>query len=455
MFRLPFAAAFFAGCVAAVLGFSPAAAMTPSAPPPFDAAAKASELERIGALVADHYVYADKAAAIAAEVRGLKSAPDLAGAADRSTWAAALTRRLTPHDAHFAVTWKPPAAAAEVGRPASGEHAGPDLVEAATNYGFDAVQRLPGNIAYVRLSYFAGFDRSLTGAEAPAARRTAEAALALIATTDAVIFDLRDNGGGSPDMIDLLLTPFFGDKPVLLNRFYQREGDRTIDFTTFANFEGARRPSTPIYVLTSGRTASAAEEFSYDVQTQKRGIVVGETTYGGANPGDFFDAGDGFSVFISTGAAVNPITGRNWDGVGVKPDIPVPAADALTRTQTLALTEVLKNNESSAPTEARWTLERLTAIEGGARVAHPADYVGDFAGRVVTLDGGQLAYHRERFPTQRLIALGGDAFALEATPGVRLSFERDGAGKVAALLIAGVDGSAARYPKSVKAAEGR
>jgi hypothetical protein len=425
-----------------------AAADTASAPPPFDAAARASELERIAALVDQHYVYADKATAIAAEVRGLKSDPELSGAADRMTWAAVLTRRLAAHDAHFSVIWAP--GVVRSGAMASGGESSADADRqlAASNYGIDAVERLPGNIGYVRLSYFAQFDRTLTGDKTPPARRAAEAALALIQTTDAVIFDLRGNSGGSPDMIDLLLAPFFGDKPVLLNRFYQREGDHTVDFTTVANFQGVRRATAPVYVLTSGRTGSAAEEFAYDVQTQKRGVIVGETTYGAADPGGSFDAGDGFSVFISTGAAVNPVTGHNWEGVGVKPDVAVPAQDALARAQALALTAVLAKDASSAPTEARWTLERLSAAQAGVQVGRAADYVGDFSGRGVSLQGERLVYRRATMSPLAMLPLGDDAFALDVSPPLRLTFERDDAGKVAALVIASADGVKTRYARS-------
>jgi hypothetical protein len=352
------AAALLAALPRAAACAPPPAAAAPAHP--FGPQARARALDRIAALIESKYVYKDKAAAIAAEVRALESDPELARARDQEMWAAILGRRLKAHDIHFNVSWAPPGA----NRPVLTAAAAPpspeamDRMMAADNYGFQAVERLPGNIGYVRMSYFADFDRDLTGDKTPGARRAGEAVLRLISNTDAVIFDLRQNGGGSPDMIDLLLSGFFGDKPVLLNRFYQREGDRKIDFTTLADYAGPRRPNVPIYVLVSGRTGSAAEEFAYDVQTQKRGLIVGETTAGGANPGAPFDAGDGFQVFVSFGAAINPITGTNWEGVGVKPDVAVASADALSRAQTLALETVLKQKASTTPVEARWTLER-------------------------------------------------------------------------------------------------
>jgi retinol-binding protein 3 len=439
-----------------VAGAPPAVAATPppaasaAAVPAFDAAARARELDRIAALIEGHYVYKDKAAVIAAEVRGLTSDPELRAATDRSLWAAILTRRLGVHDLHFNVSWAPPQArgAPSLAAPGASDPGALERQMAGSNYGFDAVERLPGNIGYVRMSFFAPFDRA--AAKTPGARRAGEAALALIENTDAVIFDVRRNGGGSPDMIDLLLTPFFGDKPVLLNRFYQREGDHSVGFTTLANFTGVRRPKTPVYVLISARTASAAEEFAYDVQTQKRGLIVGETSMGAANPGGDFDAGDGFSVFISTGAAVNPITGGNWERVGVNPDVVVPAADALARAQALALDQVVKTNASTSPTEARWTLDTLNAQAAGVRLdpARASEYVGDFADRTVAQRDGGLAYHRDRFPPAQLIPLGGDVFAVDGAPTTRISFERDAAGKVAVLVVANSDGGSSSFAKT-------
>lgn len=420
---------------------------------PFGPEARAEALGRIADLIQSKYVYKDKAAAIAAEVRGLTSDPELARARDQDMWTAILSRRLKAHDVHFDVSWSPP----EAKRPTLTAAVQPspeqmDRMIAVSNYGFQDVERLPGNIGYIRTSFFAPFDRSLTGDRTPGARRTAEAALRLIAHTDAVIFDLRQNAGGSPDMIDLLLSGFFGDKPVLLNRFYEREGDKTVDFTTLADYAGPRRPTVPVYVLVSGRTVSAAEEFAYDVQTQKRGLVVGETTAGGADPGATFDAGDGFQVFVSVGAALNPVTGTNWERVGVKPDVAVASADALARARVLALESLLKRNASTAPVEARWTLERLNAERAGMHLTpnEAAAYVGTYGGWRVAIEDGVLVYRRDRAPALRLIPLGDDAFALDGLSS-RATFERSGDRKVTVMTITDTDGDVTSFARSADA----
>jgi hypothetical protein len=237
---------------------------------------------------------------------------------------------------------------------------------------------------------------------------------------------------------------------VLLNRFYQREGDRTVDFTTLANYAGPRRPDTPLFVLISGATVSGAEEFAYDIQTQKRGVVVGETSAGGANPGGVFDAGDGLQIFISTGAAKNPLTGTNWEGVGVKPDVQVPADQALERAHLLALQAVLTKMASTDPTEARWTLERLDAQRAGARATpkEDASYVGQFGNRRVSLEDGALVYRREHRPPLRMISLGGDSFALADAPRTRLVIEKGPDGRASLLVVQSADGDRASFART-------
>ncbi len=108
----------------------------------------------------------------------------------------------------------------------------------------------------------------------------------------------------------------------------------------------------PLFVLTSSETFSGGEEFIYNVQTQKRGLIIGEVTGGGANPGGMFPAGNGIAVFIPTGRAINPITKTNWEGVGVKPDIEIPRDDALEKAIALAGAEAEKYRQKILDTAA-------------------------------------------------------------------------------------------------------
>jgi hypothetical protein len=157
----------------------------------------------------------------------------------------------------------------------------------------------------------------------------------LLENTDAVIIDLRRNGGGDPHTVQLLCSYFF-DKPTHLNSLYWRDGDRTEEFWTLADLPGQRMADVPLFVLTSNYTFSGAEEFTYNMQTRKRATIVGETTGGGANPGGMVPVGERFGIFIPTGRAINPVTKTNWEGTGITPDVAVGAADALDTAITLA-----------------------------------------------------------------------------------------------------------------------
>ena len=192
--------------------------------------------------------------------------------------------------------------------------------------GFAEARKIEGNIGYLDLRGFAGLWWG---------RPVADHYMALLGTSDAMIVDLRKNGGGDPSMVQYLCSYFFEGK-VHLNSLYWRQGDRTEEFWTLESVGGTKMPDVPLFVLTSSRTFSGAEEFSYNMQTQQRATLVGATTGGGANPGGGFSINPQLTVFIPTGAAVNPITGTNWEGVGVVPDVKVPVEEALDKAIELA-----------------------------------------------------------------------------------------------------------------------
>ena len=165
-----------------------------------------------------------------------------------------------------------------------------------------------------------------------------------LANADAIIFDMRQNGGGHPGLIQYICSYLF-DAPTHLNSLYWRQGDRTEEFWTLDDVPGPKMPDVPVFVLTSSYTFSGAEEFSYNLQTRERATLVGETTGGGANPGGRMPVNQRFGIFIPTGRAINPITGTNWEGIGVVPDIAVDADEAYDTA--LAMAWVLPSNKSA------------------------------------------------------------------------------------------------------------
>ncbi len=188
------------------------------------------------------------------------------------------------------------------------------------NYGFKEIKILQGNIGYLNLTDLD--DPSVAG-------DTAAAAMKMLENSYAIIIDLRENGGGPPSMVQLLASYFLAPQPVLLNSFYKRKENITKQFWSLPYVKGNRMPDTPLYLLTSSKTFSAAEEFCYDFQQMKRAIVIGENTIGGAHPGGRVKATKHYNVWTPTARAINPISNKNWEGIGIKPNLAVPAENAL------------------------------------------------------------------------------------------------------------------------------
>jgi retinol-binding protein 3 len=326
-----------------------------------DVAIRGAVIEGILNTLQRYYVFPEVARRMEEDIRGRLSNGDY----DGITTGSALRDTLTAHlqevsrDKHLRVFFSAEPRPIRLERePSVEEQEEFRRYAAARNFGFERVERLAGNVGYLDLR---GFFPAEVGGD------VAVAAMRFLANASALIIDLRQNGGGSPDMVALISSYLF-DQPTHLNNLYWREGDRTQQFWTLPYVPGKRSAATPVYVLTSNHTFSGAEEFAYNLRNLKRAVIVGEVTGGGAHPGGGFPIDEHFGVGVPTGRAINPISGTNWEGTGVTPDILVSQEDALKVAHAAALKALLEQpNEQNGRTvrDLREEMQRALAALAG------------------------------------------------------------------------------------------
>ena len=312
------------------------------------------------------YIFPEASAAMCNHIRSRLEAGAYADIDEFSAFTRQLTLDLLSihEDRHVAVfPWRPPAEPTEdQDEEAETEDQIYGDMEGA-NFGFRKVDILPGNIGYIDLRMFYPADRG---------GPTARAAMNLLAHTDGLVFDLRDNGGGCPTMVQLLASYLFDELKHLCTTLHLGEG-RIEQHWTLPYVDGPRLSHVPVYVLTSRSTFSAAEDFTYNLQQLGRITVVGEQSRGGAHPVDLFRFKDLSCQLLSPIArSVNPITDSNWEGTGVTPDIDVPADEALNT----ALTDLFHRLKDSTDDETKtqrwdWGLTRVKALQEPAPMNAP------------------------------------------------------------------------------------
>ena len=247
-----------------------------------DSAMKSETIDVLLKELNNRYVFPDVAKKIETDIRARQKNKEYDAITSGQEFAKKLTEdlQLISRDKHMRMRFsaQPMPVREKRGEPTEAEKADYNRMMKINNYGFVKIENMRGNIGYID---FRGFMDPEGGAE------TVAAAMNFVNNSDALIFDLRQNGGGDPAMVALICSYLFGDK-VHLNDLYWREGNETKEFWTNPNVAGKKFLGRDVYVLTSKRTFSGAEEFSNNLKVLKRATIVGETTGGGANPGGVF-----------------------------------------------------------------------------------------------------------------------------------------------------------------------
>lgn len=297
-------------------------------------AVRQKTIDAISEKLTDYYVYPDIAAKMIQAVHDHQKHGDYNSIVDGNEFADVLTRdlRAVSHDRHLFVGYDPyilpagPGSSSGPRQPSRADEARFRTMMEHDNCTFSKVEILDHNVGYVKFGAFPS--PNICGP-------TVLAAMNFVAHTDALIFDLRENHGGDPDMVDLMVSYLFRE-PTHINDLTNRHDNETHQYWTLPWIPGPRFVDQPVYVLTSHQTFSGGEEFTFDLKTQKRATIVGETTGGGAHPVRGMPAGDHFTIGVPFGRPINPVTKGDWEGTGVEPDVKVSAADALTTAQKLA-----------------------------------------------------------------------------------------------------------------------
>ena len=288
------------------------------------------------------------------------------------------------------------------------------------NYGFQEIEILPGNIGYLRLG---GFSYEYDAYE------VAIAAMQFLANTDALIIDLRRNGGGSPEMVQFLCSYVLDNPRKHLNSFYYKEEEKTTQYWTYTYLPGKRLEKVDVYLLTSNSTFSAAEEFAYNLKNMKRATVVGEVTGGGAHDNRFLALNDRFMMSLPFARAENPITKANWEGVGVEPDVKVPTGIALETAEVLAIRRLAEREKDPRFKKTyEWVAETYDAQLNPVTVNVDVlkSYEGVYGPRRITFEDGSLFYQRDGQVRMKMIPLAEDYFMFRQIDSFRLKILREG-----------------------------
>jgi DNA-binding MarR family transcriptional regulator len=304
------------------------------------------------------------------------------------------------HDGHLYLNSDPEQYAATIAPPRS--DAGLDAyrrrLAIRTHSGLTKLEILPGNLRYLQVEAF-----HWTPVLTPAAY---DDALKFLSDGDALILDLRENGGGNSDAVDYLAR--------LLRPLAKRK---------------------PLYILVDAHVASAAEAISYGFQQEKLATIVGGTTYGAANNNKKLPIAPQFILSVSYNRPVNPISGTNWEGVGVVPDLKVPSTQALAAAELDAYRRLRSTPGLAAERAAEYT---WAAVATDAQLhpvviaaAHLQTLVGDYGTISVRYADGALRLNRSDRPKwQKNLLLAplsaDDTFQVEGSEDLRLRFTRSG-----------------------------
>ncbi len=408
-------------------------------PPPIDDAARAEILQWISETMSERYVDPDVAEAMVDEVRSRAAEGAYRDLVDSGSFLHAVEQdlRAVSDDKHVGL-W-PERLEDVVEDDTDYTPADPDYVEhlRRTNYGYKKIEILPGNVGYLRIDEFA---HSVLGGP------TTIAVMNTVGNTDALIIDLRWNGGGA-GLVGYICGYLF-DEATHLNDGWERASGETLQSWTPDFVPGPSLSEVPLYILISGQTFSAAEDFTYALKHLDRATVVGARSKGGGHPVEFVRLlRDDMAVamMVPNAKSINPITGTSWEGVGVAPDIEVPATDALATAYDAAL-DALSDRAEDVQHRYRieWARQEFKADLHPVEPSREqlAEYAGTYETQsFLVTDDNTLLYQREAGSVYPMVPMGDGLFRFEGYDRARFQFARNEDGHLDRVITLYSDGT--------------
>lgn len=403
-------------------------------------------IEETARLIERHYVHPEKKALLVARLReGLASGRY--PVSDVLDFAQAVTADLeeTGKDRHLGISYDPAESSALAApRPPAGAAASDaiwDREARMSNHGLTEMRILDGNVRYLRIASFAW--------RSDASGAAYDAAMAFLKGGDAVIVDIRGNGGGGTSAVRYAISHFMPPEPERLLMTFTDDDGKPDQSRVLSYLPAGRVTGKPLYVLVDPGTVSAAEEFAYHVRQFRLGKLVGGNTAGAANNNQLFPLSNGFVASISFFSPKHPVSGTNWEQTGIRPDIEVAPETALAAAHVAALEEAAAKADAAERKRFDWALVAARAQLRPVRLgeAELRRYQGRFGERLVRLERGELVYRRGSQAPMRMAPLGDDLFALGSGGGMRARL-RIGTAGVSQLELLYSDGETKVFDKT-------
>ncbi len=409
-------------------------------------AIKREVVDSLSKALAKNYIFPDTAQRMGAYIENRLKAGSYDKMMSGNAFAQALTTdiRSVYNDAHLSISYDPQMQhnLADTTTGNAAEKRRQNLAEyAQQNFGFKKLEILNGNIGYVSFDRFYGFNDY--------AKEVVNTAFSFLKNTNALIIDLRNNGGGSPDM-EKYICSFLVPPGTQLSSVYERRTHHIETAFTYQPSIAVSFVGKPIYILVNRRSFSAAEALCYDLQNIHRATIIGETTGGGAHLVGPNSISNGFIGLIPFARAISPVTGTDWEAVGVQPDVRINADSSLDAAVLLYYNYQLSKTKDSAETKGIiWSRDMLEAklhpYHADSSIAKT--YIGIYASRLISFENGQLYYTGANGKKSKLVALSSNLYKIDDIDYMKIEFLKNGNGEVTEMNFIFNDGFVANYKK--------